>query len=76
MSQPKTTAAPTAAHADASAESHRIVARQRTLLAIAAKHLDVHTFERQRSGADFQEQAVWTIQAALEAAYEAGRASK
>ena len=61
---------------DARDDSQRIVNRQKTLLAIASKHLDVHTFERQRSGADFQEQAVWTIQAALEAAYEAGRASK
>lgn len=64
-----------AEHAQAQREAKRVAARDQRLLIIAKAHLDIHTFERQRSGADFQEQAVWTIQAALEAAYEAGRAS-
>lgn len=51
-------------------------ARDSALLAIAKKHLAIHTFQTQRSGADFQEQAVWCVEAALKAAYEAGRASK
>jgi hypothetical protein len=44
-----------------------------TLESIAAEHLNMTTLETRRSSADFQEQATWTIKAALEAAYEAGR---
>lgn len=45
-----------------------------TLEAIARKHLDLTTLEtRQDDDKDFHELAVWSIKAALEAAYNAGR---
>ena len=44
---------------------------------IAHEHLGVETLETRRSDhLDFQEVAVWQIEAALRAAYEAGRASQ
>ena len=47
------------------------------LLEIAKKHLDLETLQaRNVDDLDFKEQAVWTIEAALKAAFEAGRASK
>ncbi|MBB5515746.1 hypothetical protein FHS89_001766 [Rubricella aquisinus] len=46
------------------------------LEAIAGQHLGLDTLEAQNSDdADFSEQAVWSIEAALRAAFEAGRAS-
>lgn len=51
-------------------------AMDKTVRAIAAKHLSLTTLDETRTGADFREQAVWTIRAALEAAYEAGRAAR
>ena len=47
------------------------------LLEIAQKHLDLETLQARNSDSlDFKEQAVWSIEAALKAAFEAGRASK
>jgi hypothetical protein len=44
---------------------------------IARQHLGVETLETRRSDRlDFHEVAVWQIEAALRAAYEAGRASR
>lgn len=43
---------------------------------IAQKHLMIQTLETQNSdSSDFHDCAVWSIKAALEAAYEAGRQS-
>jgi hypothetical protein len=53
----------------------RLAARDATLAAIAAEHLNLDTLADQRSGDDFTEQAVWNLRAALEAAYQAGRAT-
>lgn len=40
---------------------------------IAAEHLDIHDFERRNNdGWDFHSVAVWEIERALAAAYEAG----
>lgn len=48
-----------------------------TVAEIAARILGVETLATQNSDAlDFHELAVWNIQRALEAAYEAGRAAK
>jgi uncharacterized protein DUF6900 len=45
------------------------------LAAIAKEHLGLETLETRKSDAlDFSDQAVWSIRAALEAAYEAGKA--
>lgn len=50
--------------------------RDQTIREIAARHLNVETLERRNSDAlDFHQIAVWSIWAALEAAYAAGRAS-
>jgi len=50
--------------------------RDATLLGIARETLHLETLDTRRSdGLDFSDQAVWQIKAALEAAYEAGRAS-
>jgi len=47
-----------------------------TLLAIARRHLGITTFKRQwRDHLDFHEVGVWNVEAALKAAFEAGRAS-
>lgn len=47
--------------------------RDDMLTVIAAKHLNLTTLETRNSdGLDFSDQAVWSIKAALEAAYEAG----
>jgi hypothetical protein len=46
------------------------------LTEIARKHLHIETLETQNSDrADFHDVAVWGLQAALEAAFAAGRAS-
>ena len=45
-----------------------------TLIAeIARRHLGVANLETQNTGDDFHEVAVWTIEQALRAAFEAGR---
>lgn len=46
------------------------------ILEIAKKHFHVDTLQEQKSGADFHEVAVWSIEAALRAAYEAGKNAK
>ncbi|MFT5864907.1 MAG: hypothetical protein ACI9PY_000751 [Ascidiaceihabitans sp.] len=44
---------------------------------IARKHLHLKTLETANSdGADFSDQAVWSLKAALEAAFEAGAQSQ
>jgi hypothetical protein len=49
---------------------------EKTLADIAARHLDLDTLETRGSdGFDFSDQAVWSIKAALEAAYAAGMAA-
>ena len=51
--------------------------RDKTLAEIAAKHLHLETLETRKSDSlDFHDMAVWSIKAALEAAYEAGRQSR
>ena len=43
---------------------------------IAREHLDIETLEtRKMDGLDFHEVAVWQVEKALRAAYEAGRES-
>lgn len=50
--------------------------RDTTLAEIAARHLHLETLETRNSDSlDFHDVAVWSIRAALEAAYEAGRQS-
>jgi hypothetical protein len=50
--------------------------RDTTLAEIAARHLHLETLEARNSDSlDFHDMAVWSIKAALEAAYEAGRQS-
>lgn len=45
-------------------------------LTIAKKHLKIETLETRKSDSlDFHDVAVWSIKAALEAAYQAGRKS-
>jgi hypothetical protein len=49
----------------------------RALAVIAKQHLDLETLETRRSDSlDFHDLAVWRIRAALEAAFEAGRAQE
>ena len=44
-----------------------------TLQSIAKKHLSIDTLNRQKSDSlDFHDLAVWNIEAALQAAFEAG----
>ena len=51
--------------------------RDKTLAEIAAKHLHLETLETRKSDSlDFHDMAVWSIKAALESAYEAGRQSR
>jgi len=51
--------------------------RDRTLAEIASRHLHLETLETRNSDSlDFHDMAVWSIKAALEAAYEAGRQSR
>jgi hypothetical protein len=51
--------------------------RDTILAEIAAKHLFLETLETRNSDSlDFHDMAVWSIKAALEAAYEAGRQSR
>ena len=48
-----------------------------TLQEIARKHLRIETLETQKSDRlDFHDVAVWSIEAALKAAFEAGQAAK
>lgn len=52
-------------------------ARDAELLEIARQKLFVKTLETRNSDdVDFHDLAVWSLKAALEAAYEAGRASR
>ena len=44
------------------------------LAELASKHLGFDTLEHRHSGDDFREVASWGVKAALQAAYEAGRA--
>ena len=51
--------------------------RDTTLAEIATRHLRLATLETRNSDSlDFHDMAVWSIKAALEAAYEAGRQSR
>lgn len=51
--------------------------RDATLARIAWKHLDLATLETLNSDRfDFSNQSVWSIRAALEAAYKAGQEAK
>ncbi len=51
--------------------------RDRTLAEIASRHLHLETLETRNSDSlDFHDMAVWSIKAALEAAFEAGRQSR
>jgi hypothetical protein len=51
--------------------------RDTTLAEIASRHLHLETLETRNSDSlDFHDVAVWSIKAALEAAYEAGRQSR
>jgi len=51
--------------------------RDKTLAEIATQHLDLETLETRNSDSlDFHDMAVWSIRAALEATYEAGRQSR
>ena len=62
--------AKTAAAAAAAAASESL------LLEIAAKHFHLQTLETRNSdGLDFHDVAVWSIRAALEAAFAAGQAA-
>lgn len=48
--------------------------QNQTIQAIAARHLRVQTLATQKSDSlDFHELAVWSIEAGLNAAYEAGK---
>ena len=51
------------------------LARDAAILAIAKRDLlfEIDSFEPRRSGDDFREVAVWMVEEALAAAYEAGR---
>lgn len=49
-------------------------AQNQTIQAIATKHLGVDTLATQKSDSlDFHDLAVWSIEAALNAAFEAGK---
>lgn len=50
--------------------------RDQTISEIAAKHLSIETLETRKSDSlDFHDVAVWSVKAALDAAYDAGRRS-
>ena len=52
-------------------------ARERTIWEIAKRELDIETLATRKSDAlDFYDIGVWGLKAALEAAYEAGRAAE
>lgn len=54
--------------------SHSNARRDESLATIAKAHLDLDTLEtRNADYHDFSTQAVWSLRAALEAAYEAGK---
>ncbi len=58
------------------AEVARCSRRQDVIAEIAKAHLGLETLETRNSDSlDFKEQAVWSLKAALQTAYEAGRAS-
>jgi hypothetical protein len=70
-----------AANLDATLEAlyrcNAAAAKRQAIDAIAAEHLRLETLETRNSdGLDFSDQAVWSLKAALEAAYEAGRAAR
>lgn len=49
---------------------------EQTLETIARKHLGIETLETRKSDRlDFHDVAVWSIEAALKAAFEAGKAA-
>ena len=51
--------------------------RHKTIADIAKSHLHLETLETRNSDSlDFHDMSVWSIKAALEAAYEAGRQSR
>ena len=51
--------------------------RDEMLTVIAAKHLSRETLETRNSDSlDFSDQAIWSLMAALEAAYKAGQAAR
>lgn len=51
-----------------------MIIKHKTIEQIARKHLCIETLETRNSDAlDFSDQAVWSIKAALEAAYLAGQ---
>ena len=51
--------------------------RDKTIAEIAARHLHLETLETRNSDSlDFHDLAVWSIKAALEAAYKAGLQSR
>lgn len=51
-------------------------AREATITAIAQKYLMIRTLEEQKSDRlDFHELPVWSLAAALQAAFEAGKAA-
>ncbi len=52
------------------------ITKEQIFARIAKEELHIDTLVESKSGDDFHEVAVWTVKAALEAAYEAGRASK
>jgi hypothetical protein len=55
--------------------AERDAVRDAAILTIARRDLlfEIDTFEPRRSGDDFREVAVWMVEQALAAAYEAGR---
>jgi hypothetical protein len=54
----------------------QIAQRDALILAIAKRQFFIETLEtRERDSLDFHDVAVWSIRAALEEAFEAGRAS-
>ena len=56
--------------------AHAKVPSEALLLEIAAKHFHIETLETRNSdGLDFHDVAVWSIRAALEAAFAAGQAA-
>ena len=59
-------------------DSHPLTPLQQAILAtLASQHLNLDTLDTQASDSkDFSEQAVWSIKAALEAAFRAGQQSR
>ena len=62
--------------AKTAAAAAAVSASEALLLEIAAKHFRLQTLETRNSdGLDFHDVAVWSIRAALEAAFAAGQAA-